>query len=432
MNITFYKQVALGQERSVQGFVFNAKARPFIPSQEMGSQGVDYSGRALSKSAHFPQMMIKNDDLNSLKERLNGLEGASCAELKSLHDEIDSQLAKSMSGKNRLELMLFKALILSRQHQKEEALKVRTQILKEIDDQLAKNMSKRKRLGLMLFKAKSMNRQHRKEEALEVCKQIILLFDPPEPQRDEFESFYEEMNQLRHEKTADLSKILCQLNRRLATGGDTAVQSLKTRLIKAKVLHRMTQNKDALSLCKEIVADRLEDRAGLIVQAKAWNLSGVIYGTLNDREKRLDCYQKGLSLSESIGSLYTAAQALIGLGNARDGNDKVHYQGALNMGKELNDLSIQAQALIGLGNARDGNRIDHYHNALNLGKELNNLSIQAQALMGLGNASRDQDSIDYFKRVLELPCAAHVTKKAIENIQRNQRIMGLSRGKDKR
>ena len=52
--------------------------------------------------------------------------------------------------------------------------------------------------------------------------------------------------------------------------------------------------------------------------------------------------------------------------------------------------------------------------------------------MGLGNASRDQESIDYFKRVLELPCAAHVKKKAIENIQRNQRIMGLSRGKDKR
>ena len=99
------------------------------------------------------------------------------------------------------------------------------------------------------------------------------------------------------------------------------------------------------------------------------------------------------------------------------------------MGKELNDLSIQAQALIGLGNARDGNRIDHYHNALNLGKELNNLSIQAQALMGLGNASRDQESIDYFKGVLELPCAAHVKKKAIENIQRTQRIMGFSGGR---
>ena len=314
MSSLYYKQVALAQERGAQRF--------------------EYSAIALLKAAHFPQMTIKNDDLNRLEERLNGLEDASCAELKSLHDEIDSQLAKSMSGKNRLELMLFKALILSRQHQKEEALKVRTQILKEIDDQLAKNMSKRKRLGLMLFKAKSMNRQHRKEEALEVCKQIVLLFAPPEPQRDEFESFYEEMNQLRHEKTADLSKILCQLNRRLATGGDTAVQSLKTRLIKAKVLLRMTQNKDALSLCKEIVADRLEDRAGLIVQAKAWNLSGVIYGTLNDREKRLDCYQKGLSLSESIGSLYTAAQALIGVGNARDGNDKVHFQPALNLGKD--------------------------------------------------------------------------------------------------
>ena len=137
MSSLYYKQVALAQERGAQRF--------------------EYSAIALLKAAHFPQMTIKNDDLNRLEERLNGLEDASCAELKSLHDEIDSQLAKSMSGKNRLELMLFKALILSRQHQKEEALKVRTQILKEIDDQLAKNMSKRKRLGLMLFKAKSMN-----------------------------------------------------------------------------------------------------------------------------------------------------------------------------------------------------------------------------------------------------------------------------------
>ena len=307
MSSLYYKQVALAQERGAQRF--------------------EYSAIALLKAAHFPQKTIKNDDLNRLEERLNGLEDASCAELKSLHDEIDSQLSGAPSEWDYLSLMLCKAKVLSH--------------------------------------------QHRKEEALEVCKQIVLLFAPPEPQRDEFESFYEEMNQLRHEKTADLSKILSQLNTRLARGGDTAVQSLKTRLIKAKVLNRMTQNKDALSLCKEIVADRLEDRAGLIVQAKAWNLSGVIYGTLNDREKRLDCYQKGLSLSESIGSLYTAAQALIGLGNARDGNDKVHYHNALNMGKELNDLSIQAQALIGLGNARDGNHKDHYHGALNMGKQLN-------------------------------------------------------------
>ena len=151
MSSLYYKQVALAQERGAHRF--------------------EYSAIALLKAAHFPQMTIKNDDLNRLEERLNGLEDAYCAELKSLHDEIDSQLAKSMSGKNRLELMLFKALILSRQHQKEEALKVRTQILKEIDDQLAKNMSKRK---FQVWKGDSLNGKL-EDYSIDVDKGMVVL-----------------------------------------------------------------------------------------------------------------------------------------------------------------------------------------------------------------------------------------------------------------
>ena len=92
MSSLYYKQVALAQERGAQRF--------------------EYSAIALLKAAHFPQMTIKNDDLNRLEERLNGLEDASCAEFKGLQNEVDDQLSGAPSEWDYLSLMLCKAKVL--------------------------------------------------------------------------------------------------------------------------------------------------------------------------------------------------------------------------------------------------------------------------------------------------------------------------------
>ena len=113
---------------------------------------------------------------------------------------------------------------------------------------------------------------------------------------------------------------------------------------------------------------------------------GNVYNVHNQTYKGVAQLETALQLAGDIGDKSLQAEAHIGLGNARDGDDKAHYREALGLAGEIGDKSLQAQAHIGLGNARDGDRIVHYREALRLAGEIGDESLQAQARIGLGNA----------------------------------------------
>jgi hypothetical protein len=112
-------------------------------------------------------------------------------------------------------------------------------------------------------------------------------------------------------------------------------------------------------------------------------------------------YWEALELARSTGNQSVQAQALIGLGNARDENEIEHYRNALELARMIGKPDLQARALIGLGNARDGDRVERYREALELAQRTGNQSVQAQALIGLGNA-RDGNEVEHYREALEL------------------------------
>ncbi|MBI2706967.1 MAG: tetratricopeptide repeat protein, partial [Proteobacteria bacterium] len=146
-----------------------------------------------------------------------------------------------------------------------------------------------------------------------------------------------------------------------------------------------------------------QNRAALELAKKSGNKelqAQALIGLGNARDgDRIGHYREALKLAEEIGNKGLQAQALIGLGNARDGNDKEHYRAAFELAKKIGSKELQAQALIGLGNARDG--AHNYRVALKLAEEIKNKDLQAQALIGLGNA-RDGDRIGHYREALKL------------------------------
>ena len=74
--------------------------------------------------------------------------------------------------------------------------------------------------------------------------------------------------------------------------------------------------------------------------------------------------------------------------------------------------------MIGLGNARDGDNVQHYKDALKLAEEIGDKGLQAQALIGLGNATRDEVSLNYFQQALAVAPNDELKQKAQNGINR--------------
>jgi len=143
-------------------------------------------------------------------------------------------------------------------------------------------------------------------------------------------------------------------------------------------------------------------------------------GNARDGDQKVH-YREALRLAGDIGDKSLQAQAHIGLGNARDGDDKAHYREALGLAGEIGDKSLQAQAHIGLGNARDGDRIVHYREALRLAGEIGDESLQAQARIGLGNA---RAGVENYREALGL--AGEIGDKSLQA----QAHIGLGNARD--
>ena len=133
-------------------------------------------------------------------------------------------------------------------------------------------------------------------------------------------------------------------------------------------------------------------------------------------------YREALRLAGEIGDKSLQAEAHIGLGNARDGDDKAHYREALGLAGEIGDKSLQAQAHIGLGNARDGDQKVHYREALRLAEDIKDISLQCHALIGLGNfycgQRMNEEGEKYFQKALEIDPLNQQAKNGFERAKR--------------
>jgi tetratricopeptide (TPR) repeat protein len=159
-------------------------------------------------------------------------------------------------------------------------------------------------------------------------------------------------------------------------------------------IHRYGLGKltDTVSLDRRIVSTEATDPFSN--KAKAQALIGL--GNARDgRDQGVAHYREALKLTQDR---ELQAQAHIGLGNARDGDRVAHYKKALEL---TQDRELQAQTHIGLGNARDGgaNNVAHYREALKLTQDR---ELQAQAHIGLGNARADNVQIPHYREALKL------------------------------
>ena len=85
---------------------------------------------------------------------------------------------------------------------------------------------------------------------------------------------------------------------------------------------------------------------------------GNVYNVHNQTYKGVAQLETALQLAGDIGDKSLQAEAHIGLGNARDGDQKVHYREALRLAEDIKDISLQCHALIGLGNFYCGQRMN--------------------------------------------------------------------------
>ena len=183
------------------------------------------------------------------------------------------------------------------------------------------------------------------------------------------------------------------------------------------ILIKQNQHQTAILLFKRASEQALAMN-NLPLQAQA------LIGLGNARDgDRISHYRAALALAQQIGAPSLQAQALIGLGNAKDGAHIQHYRDALALAQQIEDPSLEAQALIGLGNARDRNDIKHYCDALKLAEDIGDLALQAQALIGLGNASDGNDIQHYHKALALAEQIKDLSLKA-------QALIGLGNAKD--
>ena len=149
---------------------------------------------------------------------------------------------------------------------------------------------------------------------------------------------------------------------------------------------------------------------------------GNVYNVHNQTYKGVAQLETALQLAGDIGDKSLQAEAHIGLGNARDGDDKAHYREALGLAGEIGDKSLQAQAHIGLGNARDGDQKVHYREALRLAEDIKDISLQCHALIGLGNfycgQRMNEEGEKYFQKALEIDPLNQQAKNGFERAKR--------------